>query len=180
MKLLDKVLEANRKFVASYQPQSLTARPKEKLAIVTCMDTRLVDFLEPAMGLGRGDAKLIKNAGNTITEGSDEVLRSVLVAIYELGAEEVMVIGHTRCGMAHAKVEELVEHMVHRGIKKELLEGIDLKKWLGLFSSEEENVIRVVGELKKSPLIPAGLPIHGLIIDIDTGEMRVLVDGYQS
>lgn len=179
MKLLDKVLAANQKFVAEFKPEQLTARPKEKLAIVTCMDTRLVDFLEPAMGITRGDAKMIKNAGNTIANGSHDVLRSVLVAIYELGAEEVMIVGHTKCGMAHADVDELVEHMLHKGIKKELLEGIDLAKWLGLLSSEEENVVEVVRELKKSPLIPAGTPIHGLIIDIDTGALKVLVNGYE-
>ncbi|NPV92156.1 MAG: carbonic anhydrase [Firmicutes bacterium] len=179
MTLLDRVLEANRRFVAEFKPEQMTARPKEKLAVVTCMDTRLVDFLEPAMGISRGDAKMIKNAGNTIVEGSNDVLRSVLVAIYELGAEEVMIIGHTRCGMAHAKVDELVEEMVHKGVKRELLDSIDLKKWLGLIDSEEGNVVKVVEELKQSPLIPAGTPIHGLIVDIDTGALKVLVDGYK-
>ena len=59
---------------------------------------------------------------------------------------------------AHAKVDELVEEMVHKGVKRELLESIDLKKWLGLFSSEEENVVQVVGRAEKIPSNSGGYP----------------------
>lgn len=180
MRLLDKIMEANQRFVVEYSPQPMEARPRLKAAVVTCMDTRLVNFLEPAMGLTRGDVKLIKNAGNTITEGNDDVLCSLVVAVYELGVEEIIVVGHTRCGMAHAKPEELVENMRHRGIKEEVLGKFDFAKWLGLFKSEAENVRQVVGKLKESPLLPADIPIHGLLIDIDTGAITVLVNGYKA
>jgi len=179
MRLLDRIMEANQRFVSEYSPQTMEARPRLKAAVVTCMDTRLVDFLEPAMGITRGDVKMIKNAGNTIAEGNDDVLRSLVVAVYELGVEEIIVMGHTRCGMAHAKAEELVESMKHRGIKEEVLKQVDFAKWLGLFKSEEENVRQVVKKLKESPLLPANVPVHGLIIDIDTGAITVLVNGYE-
>ena len=76
-------------------------RPAKKLAIVTCMDTRLTDF-EPAMGLERGDAKIIKNAGNTIT---DDALSHLWLRCI-LGVEEIMVIGHTDCGMANVTLKD--------------------------------------------------------------------------
>lgn len=69
------------------------AKPKKKLAIVTCMDTRLVNFLSEKLGIAQGDAKVIKNAGNIITE---DVIRSLVVAVYLLGVEDIMIIGHCK------------------------------------------------------------------------------------
>ena len=104
MALLEQILEENAKFTASL-PESYLHRndkvskyPARKLAIYTCMDTRLVDFLEPAMGIARGEAKVIKAAGNMITGPFDEVIRSLMVAVYELGVNEIMVVGHKHAG----------------------------------------------------------------------------------
>lgn len=69
------------------------------------MDTRLTGFLEPALGIERGDAKIIKNAGNTVVD--QDVIRSVAASIFALGVEEVMVIGHTNCGMANVDPKNL-------------------------------------------------------------------------
>ena len=80
MTLLDTILQANRKFVQPNAFPPLPKNPKKQLAIFTCMDTRLVDFLEPAMGIRRGEAKVIKNAGNTIIDPFGGVIRSLVVA----------------------------------------------------------------------------------------------------
>ena len=88
--IIDQLLEKNQEFLRNFKGEDPGKRPAKKLAIVTCMDTRLTDFLEPAMGLERGDAKIIKNAGNTIT---DDALRSLVVAVHSLGVEEIMVMG---------------------------------------------------------------------------------------
>ncbi|WP_243269977.1 beta-class carbonic anhydrase [Thermanaerosceptrum fracticalcis] len=169
--VLKEILEANQKFIQQFQPVKLSHHPRKKIAVVTCMDTRLVDFLEPAMGLKRGDAKIIKNAGNTVPA---EVIRSLAAAIYSLGVKEVLVVGHTHCGMAHVDEQKLANSMRENGISEEVIAGLNLKEWIGAISDEESNVKEMVKEIKASPVIPSQVPVHGLIIDIETGMLRVV------
>jgi carbonic anhydrase len=100
----------------------LAKNPKKQLAIFTCMDTRLVDFLEPAMGIKRGEAKVIKNAGNTLIDPRGGVIRSLVVAIFMLGVEEIFVIGHEDCGIASVEPEKLKNDMIARGISRQEIE----------------------------------------------------------
>jgi len=175
--LLDEVLESNKEFVEEFDEVKMSAIPQKKLAIVTCMDTRLTDgFLEEAMGIKRGDAKIIKNAGNNVLD--EDVIRSVAASIFSLGAEEVMLVGHLDCGMANADEEKLKKTMEERGIATEEIAKVDLKEWIGAIDSEESNVLDGVKKLKYSPFIPDDVPIHGLIIDPATGSIDVLVNGY--
>jgi carbonic anhydrase len=141
------------------------------------MDTRLTDgFLEQAMGMKRGDAKIIKNAGNVI--GVD-MIRSVAASIFSLGVEEVILIGHLDCGMANVRIEKLKKVMEERGIASEDLAKIDLKEWIGAIGSERSNVVEGVKRLKNSPFIPDDVPVHGLTINIVTGSIDVVVNGYK-
>ena len=95
MDRLEEILAANKAFVAhgkhDYTEEDIAASklPKKKMAIFTCMDTRLTEILEPAMGIQRGDAKIIRTVGNYLTGEFDAVIRSLMVAIYELGVEEI-------------------------------------------------------------------------------------------
>ena len=95
--MIDEILEFNRQFVASggYERFATSKYPDKRIAIVTCMDTRLVELLPAALGLRNGDVKIIKNAGGTITNPFDSTMRSLIVAVFELGVTEIMVIGHT-------------------------------------------------------------------------------------
>ena len=88
---LIEMLEYNKRFVAEkqYEKFATSKYPDRKIAIVTCMDTRLVQLLPAALGIKNGDVKIIKNAGGTITNPFDSTVRSLLVAIYELGVNEV-------------------------------------------------------------------------------------------
>src|SRR5690242_4456068 len=131
MKLLDTVLAANKSYVRPGAFPPLPKSPKKQLAIFTCMDTRLVDFLEPAMGIRRGDAKVIKNAGNTVIDISGGVVRSLVAAIFLLGVEEVFVIGHLDCGMAEIDSHDLRERMIRRGIDPLAIDALvpDLAQW---------------------------------------------------
>ncbi len=172
--ILDQVLKANEKFVKEFEPKKLSHSPQKKLAIVTCMDTRLTSFLEPAMGIERGDAKIIKNAGNTIVDR--DVIRSIAAAIYALGAEEVMVVGHYECGMANVNPENLMDAMIARGIDEKTVKDVDLKEWIGAIDGEEENVLNAVQKIKESPFIPDDVPVHGLIIDLYDGKLKVLIE----
>jgi carbonic anhydrase len=181
MKLLDIILAANKKFVRPGAFPPLPKNPQKQFAIFTCMDTRLVDFLEPAMGIKRGDAKVIKNAGNTLVDAlHGGVIRSLVAAIFLLGVEEVFVIGHRDCGMASVDAEELKSRMVARGIDPQVIDDYvpDLARWIGAFSCPEENVASVVGKLRRNPLIPRDVPIHGLIFCPTDGHLEVISRGY--
>ncbi|MFZ3207674.1 MAG: carbonic anhydrase [Geobacteraceae bacterium] len=180
MTLLDTIIETNKKFVHPGAFPPLPRNPQRQLAIFTCMDTRLVDFLEPAMGIRRGDAKVIKNAGNTIINPNGEVIRSLVVAIFMLGVDEVFVIGHRDCGMAEVDVAKLRGRMIARGGDPQVIDKLvpDLAQWLGAFVSPVENVASVVSIIRSSPLIPRDVPIHGLIFGPDDGRLEIVVRGY--
>jgi len=181
MTLLDSIMAANRKFIRPGAFPPLPKNPKKQLAIFTCMDTRLVDFLETAMGIRRGDAKVIKNAGNTVIDPNGGVVRSLVAAIFMLGVEEVFVIGHKDCGMSSVDPAQLKERMIGRGIDPRAIESLvpDLAQWMGAFSCPVENVERVVAVIRKSPLIPRDVPVHGLIFCPNDGHLEVLVSGYR-
>jgi carbonic anhydrase len=181
MSLLDEVLSHNDRFV-SERKGAITRNPARKVVIFTCMDTRLVDFLEPAMGLRRGDAKVIKNAGTTVLDPNGGVIRSLAVAIYALGCEEVFVIGHLDCGMANLDVDEIKESMLNRGVSASTIDNLQpaLSDWLGTFRDVEGNVRRVTHILRDNGLIPTDVPVHGLMFDPSSGSLQVLERGYPS
>lgn len=180
MKLLDSILAANKEFVKPNAFPPLPKNPQKQLAIFTCMDTRLVQFLEPAMGIKRGDAKVIKNAGNTIIDPFGGVMRSLVTAIFLLGVDEVFVIGHTDCGMSYIDGPQLKQKMIGRGIDPQVIDSLvpDLEQWMGAFACPEENVTRVVSIIRESPLIPKDVPIHGMIFCPNDGHLEVVVNGY--
>ena len=121
--MIDKILKFNQEFVANkdYEKYITTKYPDKKIAILSCMDTRLTELLPAALGIKNGDVKMIKNAGGIISHPFGSVIRSLLVAIYELGVTEVMVIAHSDCGNhiptvagSHAAMDDI--HDAHRHI----------------------------------------------------------------
>ncbi|MBP2628289.1 MAG: Carbonate dehydratase [Firmicutes bacterium] len=188
MTILDEMLEANRKFVKAlpvdfvdYYPVT-SKMPNREIAIFTCMDTRLVDFLEPAMGIKRGEGKVIKNAGNSVTGPFGATIRSLIVSIFELGVKEIIVIGHLDCGISHTTSQSLIQKMLDRGISPDAIKMIDreLENWIDHFHHPIDNVEEVVMKIRSNPLIPKDVPVHGLIFNPNTGEVEVVVDGYQA
>ena len=181
MNLLNNIIGANKSFVRPNAFPPLPKSPAKQLAIFTCMDTRLVDFLEPAMGLKRGEAKVIKNAGNTIVDPmSGAVIRSLVAGIFMLGVEEVFVIGHRDCGMAKIDADSVKQDMINRGISPDIIDIHipDLKQWLGIFAHPVENIERVVKIIRHNPLIPKDVQIHGLLFCPNDGHLDVVVNGY--
>lgn len=176
--MIDQMLEYNRQFVESrgYEKYATSKFPDKKIAIVTCMDTRLVELLPAALGIKNGDVKIIKNAGGTITNPFDSTVRSLLVAIYELGVNEVMIIGHTTCGVQGMDGEEMLELMRERGIDEEHISlmqhcGIDLKSWLHGFDDTESAILETVDLVKNHPLVPKDVVVRGYIMDSVTGQL---------
>jgi len=179
--MIEQMLAYNREFVrtGAYKKFQTTKYPDKKIAILTCMDTRLVELLPAALGIKNGDVKLIKNAGGMITGPFDSAVRSLLVGIVELGVEEVMVIGHTDCGVSGINAEMMIRHLTERGVSQDHIDmmrycGIDFEKWLRGFNTVEESVAETVDLLVNHQLMPADVTIKGYIIDTDTGEVRPL------
>jgi len=175
MSQIDQVLAYNRSYVASkaYEAHLTDKFPDKKLAVLSCMDTRLSVLLQEALGLKNGDAKIIKNAGGVIPTPWDSAMRSLIVAVYELGVEEIMVVAHTTCGACHMSFHHFREEMLKRGIPAASLrrDDIDLDAWLEGFHDTEASVRKTVDAIQSHPLMAADVTVRGFIIDSATGEL---------
>ena len=174
--MIDEILQFNREFVArkGYEPYVTDKFPAKKLAILTCMDTRLTVLLQEALGLKNGDAKIIKNAGGIIPSDMDSAIRSLLVGIYELGVQEVMVVHHSTCGACHMSYGHFKPHMLEHGIPESVLtewEARGVEEWLEGFHDTEASVRRTVAAIVNHPLVPSDVVVRGFIIDSVTGEL---------
>lgn len=180
--MLNEILEYNKKFVEEkgYEQYKTSKYPDKKVAILACMDTRLTELLPAALGLKNGDVKMIKNAGGVVTHAFGSVVRSLLVGIYELGIEEIMIIGHTDCGVQHINSEIMIQHMQERGVEKDKIDlirhcGIDFDSWLEGFDCVESSVTDSVKLLRTHPLIPKDVHISGYVMDSVTGKLDIVV-----
>ncbi|MDE6096477.1 MAG: carbonic anhydrase [Muribaculaceae bacterium] len=179
--MIKEILEHNRTFVESkgYEKFLTDKYPNKKIAIVTCMDTRLVELLPAALGFRNGDVKIIKNAGATITNPFDSTMRSLLVAVYELGVTEIMIIGHTGCGVQGMDSNEMLHEMKKRGIAESNINlmkhcGIDLNSWLHGFDSTADAINETVDLVKNHPLMAPDVIVKGYIMDSETGALSPL------
>lgn len=186
MRIVDEILAHNEKFVANkeFEQFETTKFPEKKLVILSCMDTRLVELLPKAMNIRNGDVKHVKSAGAIVAHPFGSIMRSILVAVYELNADEICVIGHHDCGMSKLNADSFLGHAVERGISEETIEtlkysGIDLDRWLKGFDKVEDSVQDSVERIKNHPLLAEKIPVHGLVIDPATGKLDVVVNGYE-
>ena len=176
--MIDEIIAYNREFVdrKGYEQYVTDKYPNKKLAVLTCMDTRLTELLPAALGLKNGDAKIIKNAGGLVISPFDSAMRSLVVAVYELGVEEIMVVAHSSCGACHMSFDHFHHEMIARGVTDATLDtvrkcGIDLSHWLEGFHDPVDSVRNTVETIKTHPLMPAGMTVRGFIIDSVTGAL---------
>lgn len=179
--MIQEIINFNEEFVNNklYEPYITSKFPDKKVAILSCMDTRLTELLPAALGLKNGDVKIIKNAGGIISHPFGSVVRSLLIAIYELGVEEIMVIGHTDCGVQNMSFTKFVEEMKEKGITQNEIDlihycGIDLESWLEGFDCVETSVSESVDILINHPLIPKDVTIKGFVMDSTTGKLELV------
>lgn len=179
--MIKEMLRYNRQFVENkeYLRFRTSKYPDKKIAIVTCMDTRLIELLPASLGIRNGDVKMIKNAGATITNPFDSTMRSLLIAIYELGVNEIMVIGHTGCGVQGMDAAEMLSLMRGRGISEDRINlmkhcGIDLEGWLHGFEDTHDAIAGTVDLIRNHPLMPGDITVKGYIMDSETGEISPL------
>lgn len=181
--MIQEILEYNERFVKNrdYERFATSKYPDKKIAIVTCMDTRLIELLPAALGFRNGDVKIIKNAGGTIVNPFDSTMRSILVAVYELGVNEIMVIGHTGCGVQGMDANEMLHLMKERGVSQEhitLMEhcGINLNEWLHGFEDTDAAISETVDLITHHPLMPpTGVNVKGFVMDSYTGALRPIL-----
>ena len=158
------VLSANQEYTASYRDQNLEGRAARGLAVITCMDSR-IDPLA-MLGLDKGDAKILRNAGARVTE---DVLRTLVLAVHLLGVRRVMVVAHTDCRMS-----KVTDEQVHADILAG--SGIDTRSLdFNTVSDQTAVLTRDVRKIKSSPYLPADLAVIGCVYDIRTGGLSVIV-----
>ncbi|GCF09061.1 beta-class carbonic anhydrase [Dictyobacter arantiisoli] len=186
--MLNEILAHNQQFLQNTTLPHVGHAPRKQTAIVTCMDCRLVNMFEPALGLERGDVLELRTAGATISTperagAANDLIRSLAGGVYLLGVREIIVVGHTECGLSKVNPTALTATMQALGvdpqqlIEQEHLSGIEgLVEWIGAFSDVHLNVQEVVHVIRTSPFLPT-LPVYGLVIDINTGKLTVVDDG---
>lgn len=179
--VIQEILEHNQKFVSEKRYEALrTDRyPNKGVVVVTCMDTRLVELLPQAMDLRQGDAKVLKTAGAVVSHPFGSVMRSILVAVYELNAHDICVVGHHDCGMTGLSCARIVEKARGRGISDDTLRtlknsGIDLDAWLVGFDNVADGVRKSVEVIRNHPLLPKDVRVHGMLISPVTGKLETL------
>jgi carbonic anhydrase len=162
MSAIDRVVTANRLFALDYDPAEISPQPRMKLAVLTCMDTRLS---RAALGLGAGDAHLIRNAGGIVT---DDALRSLLISHYLLGTNEIMIINHTDCGLMKASEEEL-----HDRIERKAGVASSSPIHFHAFSDVERNVREQLEKLTAHSWIRTEVvTVRGFVFDVADGHLR--------
>jgi len=154
-----RVLAENQRYTEAFDRSALTAAPLTGLAVVACMDARL--DVEEALGLRTGDAHIIRNAGGLAT---DDAVRSLVVSQQLLGTNEVLVIGHTGCGLLGADESALRDRLV-------AATGQSVDLGFGAFDDLEASVRRQVERLRSHPWVRR-VPIHGLVFEVETGRLR--------
>lgn len=187
MSTLTDILQHNQQFVEAggYSDYFSNKFPDKKLAILTCMDTRILELLPAAMGIKNGDAKMIRNAGAVVNHPWGSVMRSLLVAVFELKVEEIMVVAHYDCGMRGLNPEQFLAKATAQGIPADRIEtlrhaGINLDTWLTGFENVEDSVRHTVETIRRHPLMPQAIAIHGMVIHPTTGKLTVIINGNQA
>jgi carbonic anhydrase len=139
---------------------TVSARPLRKLAVLACMDARLDPYR--LLGLERGDAHVIRNAGGI---ASDDAIRSLTISQRLLGTEEIVVIHHTDCGMLTFKDEELRASLAAET-------GTEPPWSTDYPATLEAGVRQAVERLRESPFLPNRDRIRGYVYEVETGRLR--------
>src|SRR5213596_2595566 len=165
MSVIDEVLAANEIYSHTHELRRLTPRPERKLAVLTCMDTRLSIR---TLGLKTGDAHIIRNAGGIVTE---DALRSLIISHHLLGTQEFIIINHTDCGMLTFKDEDL-----RSKLQKQTGTAAVSPVAFHAFSNLEENVRQQIQKVRSHPWLPKQISVRGFVYDVKTGRLREVVE----
>jgi carbonic anhydrase len=159
MSTTDDVLRNAEDYASSFDKADLPMPPARKLAVVACMDARLIPTR--VLGLNEGDAHVIRNAGGVVT---DDTIRSLAISQHKLGTEEIVLIHHTDCGMLTFKDDDFKESLQQEtGIKP---------TWSAeAFADLEGDVRQSIARIQASPFIP-NKNVRGFVYEVETGRLR--------
>ena len=181
-RLIEAILEANHRAIAADNTAGLHPGDfAESLPVValTCIDVRLNGLLPGALGLLPEHFIWLRNAGNIITSSTSSTMRSLALACAIKGGREILILGHSDCKVGHTTMLQLTESFKKLGIERTQLPQ-NLTEFFGVFASERQNVLKAVEFVRQSPLIGPKVPVHGLLVDIQTGRLECLINGYDA
>jgi len=161
LSVADELLRANEAFARNFTLGELSVRPKRRVAVLACMDSRIL--FEHCLGLKPGDAHMIRNAGGIATE---DALRSLIVSHHLLDTQEFIIINHTDCGLLKVRENELRARLAEKmgGVAQE-------PKHFHAFDDLEANVREQIQRVKSHPWIPKNIPVRGFVYDVKTGRL---------
>ena len=166
MPVADELLKANEEFVRNFNLGDLAVRPRRRLAVLACMDSRIL--FERCLGLHPGDAHMIRNAGGIAT---DDALRSLIVSHHLLDTQEFIIINHTDCGLLKVREDELKNRLTEK-----MGTSAGAPAHFHAFDDLEKNVREQVRRVKTHPWIPKHIPVRGFVYDVKTGALREVRD----
>jgi carbonic anhydrase len=182
MRLFEAIIDANHRAVAGDANAGLhPAEFAESLPVValTCIGPRLNAFFPNALALPAEQFIWLRNAGNIITGTMSSTMRSLALACAVKGGREIAIIGHTDCQVAKTPMTKLLDELQALGVERSRLPD-NLSEFFGTFGSERQNVIKACDFARQSPLIGPKIPVHGLLIDVETGKLDWVVNGYET
>jgi len=182
MRLLEAIIDANHRALAGDTNAGL--HPSEfadelPLVALTCIDVRLNSILPQVLGVPQEQFIWLRNAGNIITGPQSSTMRSLSLACAVKGGKEIAIIGHTDCQVGKTTTMQLLERLRAIGVERHMLPD-NLNEFFGMFGSDRQNVIKGADIARQSPLIGPKIPIHGLLVDVESGKLDWLVNGYQA
>jgi len=181
MRLFEAIIDANHRAVAGDADAGVpVAEFAYELPVIalTCIDPRLNALFPNVLGIPADQFIWLRNAGNIITGPLTSTMRSLALACAVKEGREIAIIGHTDCHVRQTTALQLLEKLKHLGVDRaELPEN--LNEFFGMFASERQNVIKSCGFARQSPLIGPKIPVHGLLVDILTGKLEWIVNGYE-
>jgi carbonic anhydrase len=182
MRLFEAILDANHRALSGDAHAGLhPAEFAEELPVValTCVDARLNALLPQVLGVPPEQFIWLRNAGNIITGPFSSTMRSLALALAVKGGREIVIIGHTDCQVGKTTTMQLLDQLRALGVERQALPD-NLNEFFGTFGSDRQNVIKAAQIARSSPLIGRMIPVHGLIVDIETGRLECLVNGYET
>ena len=182
MRLFEAIIELNHRAVAGDASAGLhPAEFAASLPIIalTCVDPRLNAYFPNALALPAEEFIWLRNAGNIITGPLSSTMRSLALACAVKGGREIAIIGHTDCQVAKTTTMGLLEKLQALGVERSRLPD-NLNEFFGTFGSERQNVIKACDFARRSPLLGPKIPVHGLMIDVGTGKLDWVVNGYET
>jgi carbonic anhydrase len=182
MRLFEAIIDANHRAVDGDSSAGLhPAEFADELPVIalTCIDPRLNALFPNVLGIPAEQFIWLRNAGNIITSSLSSTMRSLALACAVKGGREIAIIGHTDCQVCKTTTMVLLDKLKALGVERHLLPE-NVNEFFGMFGSERQGVIKACDFVRHSPLIGPKIPVHGLLVDIETGKLEWVVNGYDA